>query len=149
MLKPEEMLDLCEWTWSDFKVMFDAIASMWGADCAWRVLHIVWKTRAGEEIKPEDRILDGRDISNLIEFPVQAAKLDQDIMDVCPSGRVYNCLRRAGINIVRDLLEIMSFSDLRRIRNLGEKSREALLISMRDAGFTEWADKMWHKGDGR
>lgn len=60
------------------------------------------------------------------------AELDKQIEDLDLSVRSYNCLKRAGIHSVRQLVEF-SESDLLNIRNLGAKSIEEVkdkLISM-------------------
>ena len=47
------------------------------------------------------------------------------------SVRAYNCLKRAGINTVGELME-MSLDDLLKIRNLGRRSTEEVLEALRD-----------------
>ena len=57
------------------------------------------------------------------------AELDKQIEDLDLSVRSYNCLKRAGIHSVRQLVE----NDLLNIRNFGAKSIEEVkdkLISM-------------------
>ena len=49
-----EMLDISDWAWSDFKLVFDTLAPTWGVESAWKVIHVIWKMRAGEEITPEE-----------------------------------------------------------------------------------------------
>ena len=60
------------------------------------------------------------------------ADLDKQIEDLDLSVRSYNCLKRAGIHSVRQLVEF-SENDLLNIRNFGAKSIEEVkdkLISM-------------------
>ena len=60
------------------------------------------------------------------------AELDKQIEDLDLSVRSYNCLKRAGIHSVRQLVEY-SENDLLNIRNFGAKSIEEVkgkLISM-------------------
>ena len=60
------------------------------------------------------------------------AELDKQIEDLDLSVRSYNCLKRAGIHSVRQLVEC-SENDLLNIRNFGAKSIEEVkdkLISM-------------------
>ena len=60
------------------------------------------------------------------------AELDKQIEDLDLSVRSYNCLKRAGIHSVRQLVEF-SENDLLNIRNFGAKSIEEVkdkLISM-------------------
>ena len=52
------------------------------------------------------------------------------------SPRTYNCLKRAEINMVGDVLE-MSQRELLKIRNLGEKPLEELCQRLHEHGFPE------------
>jgi DNA-directed RNA polymerase subunit alpha len=66
------------------------------------------------------------------EGETQNAELDKQIEDLDLSVRSYNCLKRAGIHSVRQLVEY-SENDLLNIRNFGAKSIEEVkdkLISM-------------------
>ncbi len=51
------------------------------------------------------------------------------------SVRTYNCLRRAGINTVGDLLNITQ-SDLIKVRNLGQNSFKEVISKLNDMGFS-------------
>lgn len=55
------------------------------------------------------------------EVAEQAAKMVLTLEDLELSARSYNCLKRKGINTLRDLTEI-SEAELMKIRNLGRKS---------------------------
>lgn len=55
------------------------------------------------------------------------------------SVRAYNCLKRAGINTVDDVLK-MSEDDMIKVRNLGRKSFEEVLGKLRAIGVTVKAD---------
>ena len=48
------------------------------------------------------------------------------IEDVELSTRAYNCLKRAGINTVKDLIEFKSKRGFERIRNLGKKTQREI-----------------------
>ena len=50
------------------------------------------------------------------------------------SVRSYNCLRRAGINTVKDLTE-KTEDDMLKVRNLGKKSLEEVLKKINDLGL--------------
>lgn len=50
------------------------------------------------------------------------------------SVRSYNCLKRAGINTVGDLIE-KTFDDMMKVRNLGRKSLEEVEKKLRELGF--------------
>ena len=72
-----------------------------------------------------------------------------DIRCLNLSARIYNALdRRFGkrgydyIPTIKDVLSIESYEELRKIRNLGQKSYLELIIKMREAGFTDWAEQM-------
>lgn len=50
------------------------------------------------------------------------------------SVRTYNCLKRAGINTVGDLLN-KTRDDFAKIRNLGQRSTEEVISKLNDLGF--------------
>ena len=57
--------------------------------------------------------------------------LDQDIQEMDLSVRSFNCLKRAGISTIGDLVEkIDSGSDLLNLRNLGEKSASEIMLCL-------------------
>ena len=70
-----------------------------------------------EELKPE---------SNLKSVGI-------DEMDL--SVRAYNCLRRAGIDTLADLQK-MTREDLMKVRNMGRKSLEEIVMKAKDFGIT-------------
>ena len=51
------------------------------------------------------------------------------------SVRSYNCLKRAGINTIQDLLK-KSRNDMFKVRNLGAKSVEEVIQKLDSYGFT-------------
>ena len=60
--------------------------------------------------------------------------LETSIEDLDFSVRAYNCLKRAGIHTLQDLV-IKSESDMMKIRNLGKKSLKEVLDKIRDMGL--------------
>lgn len=62
------------------------------------------------------------------------------ILDLDLGVRAYNCLKRAGINTIGDLLAL-SPSELNRIRNLGKKSLDEILQKLADLGLILNMDK--------
>ena len=62
----------------------------------------------------------------LMELPIEEMDL---------SVRSYNCLKRAGINTIQDLLK-KSKSDMFKVRNLGAKSVEEVIQKLEGYGFT-------------
>lgn len=62
----------------------------------------------------------------LMELPIEEMDL---------SVRSYNCLKRAGINTIQDLLK-KSKSDMFKVRNLGAKSVEEVILKLESYGFT-------------
>ena len=50
------------------------------------------------------------------------------------SVRSFNCLKRAGINTVEDLIN-KSEEDMMKVRNLGRKSLEEVVQKMNSLGF--------------
>ena len=61
--------------------------------------------------------------------------LETSIEDLDFSVRAYNCLKRAGIHTLQDLVN-RSESDMMKIRNLGKKSLKEVLDKIRDMGLT-------------
>ena len=50
------------------------------------------------------------------------------------SVRAFNCLKRAGINTVEDLIN-RSEEDMIKVRNLGKKSLEEVIQKLQSLGF--------------
>lgn len=61
--------------------------------------------------------------------------LETSIEDLDFSVRAYNCLKRANIHTLQDLVN-RSESDMMKIRNLGKKSLKEVLDKIRDMGLT-------------
>ncbi len=61
--------------------------------------------------------------------------LETSIEDLDFSVRAYNCLKRAGIHTLQDLVN-KSESDMMKIRNLGKKSLKEVLDKIKDMGLT-------------
>ena len=51
------------------------------------------------------------------------------------SVRSYNCLKRAGINTVEELIN-RSSDDMMKVRNLGRKSLEEVLNKLKELGLS-------------
>ena len=62
-------------------------------------------------------------------------KLDRTIEDLDLSVRSFNCLKRAGINTVKDLVA-MTEEELIKVRNLGRKSLEEVKKKLEDDGLS-------------
>ena len=61
--------------------------------------------------------------------------LETSIEDLDFSVRAYNCLKRAGIHTLQDLVN-KSEGDMMKIRNLGKKSLKEVLDKVRDLNLT-------------
>ena len=61
--------------------------------------------------------------------------LDTSIDELDFSVRSYNCLKRAGVNTIRDLTS-KTVSDMMKIRNLGQKSFEEIRLKLADLGYS-------------
>ncbi|MBR4072767.1 MAG: DNA-directed RNA polymerase subunit alpha [Clostridia bacterium] len=61
--------------------------------------------------------------------------LDLTIDELDLSVRSFNCLKRAGINTVEDLIN-KSEEDMMKVRNLGHKSLEEVIAKLASYGFT-------------
>ena len=55
------------------------------------------------------------------------------------SVRSFNCLKRAGINTVEDLIQ-KSEDDMMKVRNLGRKSLEEVIHKLESLGFSLQSD---------
>lgn len=64
----------------------------------------------------------------------QTKVLEMAIDDLDLSVRSYNCLKRAGINTVQDLIQ-MSEEDMLKVRNLGKKSLDEVMKKIHELGF--------------
>ncbi|HBE09323.1 MAG: DNA-directed RNA polymerase subunit alpha [Eubacterium sp.] len=72
-------------------------------------------------------------VENVKEEPV--SKTDMSIDELELSVRSYNCLKRAGINTVKELCK-KTPDDMMKVRNLGRKSLEEVLAKLKELGFT-------------
>lgn len=63
------------------------------------------------------------------------SKLDVAIEDIDFSVRTYNCLKRAGINSIGDLVA-RSEDEMMKVRNLGKKSLEEVIFKLEDMGLS-------------
>ena len=61
--------------------------------------------------------------------------LDMTIEELDLSVRSFNCLKRAGINTVEDLIN-KTEEDMMKVRNLGRKSLEEVIAKLQSFGFT-------------
>ena len=61
--------------------------------------------------------------------------LEMTIEELDLSVRSFNCLKRAGINTVEDLIN-KSEDDMMKVRNLGRKSLEEVLAKLDSLGFS-------------
>lgn len=62
----------------------------------------------------------------------QVLKMNLEDMDL--SVRSYNCLKRAGINTVEDLIQF-TMEDMSKVRNLGRKSLEEVINKLKGLGY--------------
>ena len=63
------------------------------------------------------------------------AKLEMAIEDLDLSVRSYNCLKRAGINTVGELVR-KTEEEMMKVRNLGKKSFEEVEQKLKELGFS-------------
>ena len=61
--------------------------------------------------------------------------LEMTIKELDLSVRSYNCLKRAGINTVKELTD-RTVSDMMKVRNLGQKSLEEIKLKLNDLGVS-------------
>lgn len=78
------------------------------------------------------KITGDDEISVMMEKKLQDSRLALTISDLELSARTYNCLSRAGLRTVYDILNC---GDLSKVRNLGERCLEEITQKIRDLGF--------------
>ena len=61
--------------------------------------------------------------------------LEMTIEELDLSVRSYNCLKRAGINTIKELTD-RTVSDMMKVRNLGQKSLEEIKLKLNDLGVS-------------
>ena len=61
--------------------------------------------------------------------------LEMTIEELDLSVRSFNCMKRAGINTVEDLIN-KSEDEMMKVRNLGRKSLEEVMAKLDSLGFT-------------
>lgn len=61
--------------------------------------------------------------------------LEMTIEELDLSVRAFNCLKRAGVNTVSDLIN-KSQDEMMKVRNLGKKSLEEVLAKLDSLGFS-------------
>lgn len=85
-----------------------------------------------EEWEFEDELISKDDIKDeAADEAIDKTYLDASIDDLDLSVRAYNCLKRASISTVGDLMDL-SDEDLSEIRNLGRKAREEVKLKLAD-----------------
>ena len=89
---------------------------------------------------------------DLVKVYMGRQLLDMDIDDLSLSVRARNCLKRAGLNCVGDVIgSIETWDDLLKIKNLGANSageikrqivycQDMLLAGEKKGGLREWLD---------
>ena len=66
--------------------------------------------------------------------------LEMTIEELDLSVRSFNCLKRAGINTVEDLIN-KSEEDMMKVRNLGRKSLEEVINKLASLGFSLYEEE--------
>ena len=79
-------------------------------------------------------IADTTGIMNAKKEDSKLKKLETPIDDLDFSVRAYNCLKRAGINTMQDLIDKRE-SEVNKIRNLGKKSLKEVIDKVKDMGL--------------
>ena len=80
-------------------------------------------------------ISDLNSISNIANIDTMTKTLETPIEEVEFSVRAYNCLKRAGIHTVQDLVNKKEV-EVTKIRNLGKKSLKEVLDKVAELGLT-------------
>ena len=69
-----------------------------------------------------------------LNISINLVNIFLSIDDLDLSVRAYNCLKRAGILTIRDLVE-KSENEMMKIRNLGKKSLKEVIDKIKDMGL--------------
>ena len=79
--------------------------------------------------------IDLSENAKTVDVMVEKEELEMNIDDLELSVRSYNCLKRAGINTVEELIN-RSSDDMMKVRNLGRKSLEEVLNKLKELGLS-------------
>ena len=79
--------------------------------------------------------IEGTEIMDSQEDTEKEKVLEMTIEELDLSVRAFNCLKRAGVDTVADLIG-KSQEDMMKVRNLGKKSLEEVLNKLESLGFT-------------
>jgi len=126
---------------------------------------VSYNMSVSEIIKHRETLLEGLKIKigelyDQLERSAHGYPIDPDIrneMDIRKmsvgelglSARAYNHLMEYGIDTVESLLRLDSLDSLSRMRGFGRRSRNDIIMKMREKGHIEWADRMESKSQPR
>ena len=85
-------------------------------------------------INLSDNVKDKQIITEKVEDKKDTQSTDMSIDELELSVRSYNCLKRAGINTVKELCN-KTPDDMMKVRNLGRKSLEEVLAKLKELGM--------------
>ena len=85
---------------------------------------------------------EARDAESMVEKDDKGNEkaLERTIEELDLSVRSFNCLKRAGINTVEDLVN-KSEDEMMKVRNLGRKSLEEVIEKLQSLGFNLTKDE--------
>ena len=92
-----------------------------------------------EEVVAEQKEVMGQE-TEVLEETKKEKILDMTIEELDLSVRSFNCPKRAGINTVDDLIN-KSPDEMMRVRNLGKKSLEEVIVKLQSYGLTFMDEK--------
>lgn len=88
----------------------------------------------------ESSLSEKLDTKSIKEIADAVDLLQSPISELGLSNRSYNALKRSGKNTIKDVID-MTFGDLYRIRNMGEKSAEEVKAAVERKGLNLLANK--------
>lgn len=89
----------------------------------------------------ERKIAEYKELAENVGAEMPDDRLETDIADLELSVRSYNCLRRAGLNTIGDIVNLEDGQRrMMRVRNLGRKSLEEVYARLREHGYKTFAD---------
>mgnify|MGYP002518398487 CR=1 FL=1 len=79
-----------------------------------------------------------------IQLPFSESSCNTEIEKLDLSVRSYNCLKRAGLHTVNNVIDAMNGDSLWKIRNLGKNSRAEIHLRIYEFGYYNLSEK-WRK----
>ena len=100
----------------------------------YKIIEKIYKTIERDGLMPTIKTLFG--VGTSLQLPFTKTACDTEIEHLDLSVRSYNCLKRAGIHTVRQVIDAMHGDKLWKIRNLGKNSRAEIHVIIYEFGYS-------------